>query len=158
MNIKIQDYNGVEIFYNDQVDRFYCEIHSGSKTKTRSRLSLVELREEIDRSQIKLTRKEFTPVEVYYGCYSIPQEATITCVRADSGVNLSYLDGEQQFIETIRGSQYRYIFERTPENKALIKELQEIKEELDRLQEEYADIKTRMKVYDVRGLEEEYND
>jgi len=62
MEIKIEDYKGQEIFYNDDWDKFTCAISIEDKWKETKRSSLKDVRKEID-TFIKLNA-EFKPFKM----------------------------------------------------------------------------------------------
>lgn len=81
MKIFIEDYKGQVINYDDDADKFVCEISIEDRSKSSKRGSLKDLRKEID-----LFIKEnldFKPFKVIVNSYSDISFATVEAIRTD---------------------------------------------------------------------------
>ncbi len=82
MKIKIEDYNGQEIFYDEYDDKFVCDISVEDKSKTTKRTSLKDVRKEID--VFKKLNVDFNPFKILnkYNWGDI-EALEVTAIRTD---------------------------------------------------------------------------
>lgn len=94
----IEDYRNNQIFYNEDSDKFVCEILSDNelKPKTINRASLVDVRKAID-DYIK-RNSTFKPFKALYEKWSGIKIVTIVGVRKDGGVTVENTKGEREQI------------------------------------------------------------
>lgn len=81
MKIFIEEYKGQSIYYNEDVDKFVCDIELNNNVKSSKRGSLKDLKKEID-SFVKenLNFKPFQFFEVQFGSF---KEMTCENIRTD---------------------------------------------------------------------------
>jgi hypothetical protein len=79
--MKIEDYKGFQISYNETSDKFYADIELGDNVKNAKRQSLVKLRKDIDK--FIRDNAEFKPMRVLYRRWSDLMEHTIESLRSD---------------------------------------------------------------------------
>ena len=87
MKIPIEEYKGQAIEYDDDYDKFVCDISIEDKFKTAKRASLKDLRSEIDQF-IKLNL-DFKPFKALWKDYDSPQIRYIQAIRTDGKLVVS---------------------------------------------------------------------
>jgi len=81
MKIKIEDYKGQEIFYEEDYDKFTCDISIEDKYKNAKRGSLIDMRKEID-AFIKLN-VNFVPFKAIRNRWSDFEIVEFESIRTD---------------------------------------------------------------------------
>jgi hypothetical protein len=81
MKIEIEEYKGQTIKYDDDTDKFICDISIEDNFKSSKRGSLKDIRKEIDQF-IKLNL-EFKPFRVFVKSYDDFGVATVEAIRTD---------------------------------------------------------------------------
>lgn len=105
MKLEIEVYKGQQIYYNDDSDKFECDIDINGNVKSPKRGSLKDLRNEID--QFVKLNLEFKPFffieksswgESFYikKCCAIRKDGTLVTHPVDQENNKSYSDKKDQ--------------------------------------------------------------
>ena len=97
--MKIEDYKGFQISYNEISDKFYADIELGDNVKNAKRQSLVELRKDIDK--FIRDNAEFKPMRVLYRGWSDLSdlsEYTIESLRSDGKFVVSKGSRSREYI------------------------------------------------------------
>ena len=82
MKIEIEDYRGQTICYNDDNDKFECEISIEDHFKSTKRQSLTDVRKEIDNFiKLNLNFVPFKIIKIRYGDDIVVKE--VTAIRSD---------------------------------------------------------------------------
>lgn len=98
MEIEIEEYKGQTIKYDDDADKFFCDITIEDKYKTSKRGSLKDLRREIDLFiKANMDFKPFKAIlKSQYGGSSF-EEVTVKAIRTDKKFIVSVGSRDQQF-------------------------------------------------------------
>jgi hypothetical protein len=105
MKLEIEVYKGQQIYYNDDSDKFECDIDINGNVKSPKRGSLKDLRNEIDQFiKLNLEFKPFLFIEKSsYGdsfyvrkCCGVRKDGTLVIHSIDNENNKSYADKKDQ--------------------------------------------------------------
>ena len=130
MRIEIETYKGQSIEYDDDNDKFVCDISVEDEFKTTKRQSLKDVRKEIDQFvKLNMDFKPFKAIEVSkYGSDSY-NEVFVEGIRTDG-----------KYIVSQRGSSYKSHYEQKDMVRLRVFD-QDIMEEKERLEKEVDDLR-----------------
>lgn len=148
MNIKIEEYMGIDIYYDENSDKFVTAVTTGEEPYQAKRSSLIKLREAIDKHFEHNEKIEFKPFKCLMCKYGTENAKTIwvKSVRTDGDLMVS---DREDLSEAWRYSlkwDKEYLFEDNEHNRRVIAEDKEIRKQIKALEEKIKNVNSLTKV------------
>ena len=147
--IKIEDYKGQTIYYNDDTDKFECDIELNDKLKSTKRQSLNDVRNEI-KTFIKLN-ENFRPFKVISSGYgSVLSVVNVESKRYDGKFVISFNDYSKRYKKESEMAKYfEYDYEIEKEYKKIEEEFKEYRNNYKRT---ITELLSKLKPLDITTL------